>query len=71
MTNGGGDMDDYERVKVPRPVIEALVARYRAKAEADRALADYLEAVLATKRLDRERFAGIDDQTGDLLLRRD
>ena len=63
-------MDDYQRVKVPRPVIDELVARYRAKAEADRALADYLAAVLATKRLDRERFVGVDDTTNELLLTR-
>ena len=57
------------RVRIPKPAAVELAARYRARAEAERRLVDFLAGVVLTKGLRLEDVEGFDDVTNELLLR--
>jgi len=57
------------RVRIPKAAALELAARYRARAEAERRLVDFLAGVVLTKGLPLEDVEGFDDVTNELLLR--
>ena len=61
-------MPDH-RIRIPKPVAAELAARYRARAEAERRLVDFLTGVALTKGLRLEDVEGFDDVTGELILK--
>ena len=56
------------RVRIPKPAAVELAARYRARAEAERRLVDFLAGIVLVKGLRLEDVTGFDDVAGELLL---
>lgn len=56
------------RRPLPVPAGDELRVRFRAKAEAERALVDFLGGVALALGIDPARVVGYDDDTHDLLL---
>ena len=56
------------RVRIPKPAALELAARYRARAEAERRLVDFLAGVVLVKGIRIEDVEGFDDVTNELLL---
>ena len=56
------------RVRIPKAAAAELAARYRARAEAERRLVDFLAGVALARGLRLEDVEGFDDVTGELLL---
>ena len=57
------------RVRIPKAAAVELAARYRARAEAERRLVDFLAGVALAKGIKLEDVEGFDDVTGELLLK--
>lgn len=56
------------RVRIPKAAALELAARYRARAEAERRLVDFLAGLALAKGLRLEDVSGFDDAAGELLL---
>jgi hypothetical protein len=56
------------RIRIPKPAAVELAARYRARAEAERRLVDFLAGIVLAKGLRIEDVTGFDDATSELLL---
>jgi hypothetical protein len=63
-----GSIPVQRRVRIPRPAAAELAARYRARAEAERRLVDFLAGITLAKGLAIEEVAGFDDVTAELIL---
>jgi seryl-tRNA synthetase len=57
------------RVRIPKAAAVELAARYRARAEAERRLVDFLAGVALARGVKLEDVEGFDDVTGELLLK--
>ena len=57
------------RVRIPKPAAAELGARYRARAEAERRLVDFLAGVTLVKGLRLDEVEGFDDETNELLVK--
>lgn len=57
-----------DRVRIPKAAGRELAARYRARAEAEQRVVDFLAGVVLTKGLALEQVAGFDDVTSELIL---
>ena len=57
------------RVRIPKPAAAELAARYRAQADAERRLVDFLAGVALARGVKLEDVEGFDDTTGELLLK--
>jgi hypothetical protein len=57
-----------KRMRIPKPAAVELAARYRARAEAERRLVDFLAGIVLTKGLRIEDIEGFDDTTNELLV---
>ncbi len=55
-------------MKLPPAAAAALAARYRARAEAEQRLSDFLTGIVLALDIDPTRVTGFDDATGELLL---
>ena len=56
------------RVRVPKAAALELAARYRARAEAERRLVDFLAGLVLAKGIRIEDVEGFDDVTNELIL---
>jgi len=56
------------RVRIPKAAALELTVRYRARAEAERRLVDFLAGLVLAKGLRIEEVEGFDDVTNELLL---
>jgi hypothetical protein len=56
------------RLRIPKAAAAELGARYRARAEAERRLVDFLSGVALAKGINTERVTGFDDVTCELIL---
>jgi hypothetical protein len=56
------------RLPVSAAATAELRERFAARQAAERALAEYMAAVLDTLGVDRERYLAFDDETGEVIL---
>ena len=56
------------RIRIPKSAAQELAARYRARAEAERRLVDFLAGIVLVKGLRLEDVTGFDDVAGELLI---
>ena len=57
------------RVRIPKAAALELAARYKARADAERRLVDFLAGVALARGVKLEDVEGFDDTTGELLLK--
>ena len=60
---------DAERHPIPQAAVAGLHGRHIAHEATERDLTTYLQGILAGLDIDPKRYAGFDDQTGELLLK--
>ena len=56
------------RARIPKPAAAELAARYKARAEAERRLVDFLTGLVLAKGIRIEDVEGFDDTTNELIL---